>query len=1153
MDFVHLHNHTHYSLLDAAATVDDLINAAVEKGHKALAITDHGVMFGALEFYQKAKAKGIKPIIGFEAYLSTGSRFDKSSGKRDSKKKNYYHLTLLAKNYRGYKNLIKLTTYAHLEGFYYKPRIDKELLEKYSEGLVVCSGCLNGVVNSHIIAGEIEKARQQAKYFKDLFGEDFYIEIQNHYLPEDEEILKYAPQIARELGIKLVATNDIHYIRREHAIAHNVYLSIRKASENPDEPIDITKLRYRSPELYYKSTAEMKELFKDFPEAITNTVEVAEKCDLQLQHAIHMPEFEIPSDSKDKSLDDYLKTKTYEGLKRRYGKLTDEITQRADFELNVIQKMKFSGYFLIVADFVEAARNLGIRVGPGRGSAAGSIVAYALGITNIDPLQWGLLFERFLNPDRVSLPDIDIDFCDVKRNKIIEYVKSKYGENSVAQIITFGKLSSRAVLKDVGRILGIHHTEINKITSKIPVVMGKVKSLSEALELPDLKYLKESKDEKIQKLIEYSLFLEGLYRHTSVHAAGVVIAPGDVSDYVPLYLQSSDDEDQVAEVTTQYSMNDLEFAGLIKMDFLGLKTLSILDNTLEMVEKNYNAKIDLDSIPLDDGPTYKIFENGQTLGVFQFESSGMQEYLRQLKPTNILELSDMNALYRPGPMANIPEYIDRKFGRKEITYLHPLMEGTLKQTYGIIVYQEQVMQLARDIAGFSLAEADNLRRAMGKKKQDVMEKLKPAFIEGAKKNSIDEKLAIEIYELIERFANYGFNKSHSLAYSLLAYQTAYLKAHYPAEFLAASMNAEINNTSKIAEFIEEARNLGIKVIPPDVNRCFAKFVAVGSNTILFGLAGIKNVGERVEETIVGARKEKPFTSFFNFVSRIDPKVINRKILEALVAAGAFDSIENGRRAALNTAIDVALEFSRKIHDSDSATENLFGGSQEIENLIVEPELPMVEEWSIKEKLAKEKEFLGFYLSGHPLDNYRNTIKILSDDLPKICAKTGLYDIRLCGIIYQVSTKVDRNNSKYCFLTLEIFNKKIECNVWSETYARYFPLIYEDNIVCIKGKCEVREDGTCKVTVNEIYTLEEAINKFVEGIHIFIKNSNDNIEKIERFAKLCVHPESKKKITFIVNGNGNRRGYLAEEVKLKLDESIIGQLFEIFGENNLKFV
>lgn len=1152
MEFVHLHNHTHYSMLDAAATVDDLINAAVENGHKAVALTDHGVMFGAMEFYLKAKKKGIKPIIGFEAYLATGSRFDKTAGK--TKKKNYYHLLLLAKNRQGYKNLIKLTTLAHLEGFYYKPRIDKELLEKYKDGLIVCSGCINGVINSHILNGDYERARKEAEYFKSLFGEDFYIELQNHYLPEDPSILEWAPKIAKELGIKLVATNDVHYIKKEHSIAHNVYLSIKSASEGVQN-IDIYNLRYRSDQLYYKSTDEMFELFKDFPEAIENTVEIADKCDLTFENKIFMPEYKIPEDSKSKNLDEYLRELTYKGLKERYETITEEIQQRADYELSVICNMKFSGYFLIVADFVNAARKMGVRIGPGRGSAAGSIVAYALGITNIDPIKYGLLFERFLNPDRVTLPDIDIDFSDDKRDLVIDYVKKKYGENCVAQIITFGKLSSRAVLKDVGRILGIPHQEVNKITSKIPVVLGKVTPLSEALELPDLAELKNTDDPRYKQLVEFSLLLEGLYRHTSVHAAGIVITPDDVSEFVPLFAQKVDDEDKV-EIVTQYSMNELESAGLVKMDFLGLRTLSIIDGTLEMIEKNHGVKIDIDKIDYDDPKTFELFAQGKTLGVFQFESPGMQEYLRQLKPTSLLELSDMNALYRPGPLQHIPEYIDRKYGRKKIEYLHPLMEKSLKPTYGIIVYQEQVMQLARDIAGFTLAQADNLRRAMGKKKIDVMMKMKPEFIEGAKRvNGIDEKVAEEIFDLIEKFANYGFNKSHSLAYSILAYQTAWLKAHYPAEFLAANLNAEINNPKQIPKLIEEAKSLGIQILPPDVNRSFARFVAVDSKTILFGLAGIKNVGTRVEETIVNARKEKPFTSFYNFVSRVDPKVVNRKVLEALVCTGAFDSIENGKRASLYSAIDTALDFSRKIHEQNENPDSfLFGDNMSHEDLIVEPKLPDVPEWNYRERLAREKEFLNFYLSGHPLEKYKNIIKAITNvDLSNPSENLNGGIVRVVGTLGEIDSKLDKNKQKFAFATIEDFNGKAELVIWSDAYSKFYHLLDEDRIVLVVGKGEVREENPLKIYVSEIYPIEEALSIFIEAIHIYLVEDKNAKQKLNKFAKMCNSPDTAIKVLFILKNNGERKAFVAENVHFALNEDNLSKLVQIFGEESIRFI
>ncbi|MBI5323695.1 MAG: DNA polymerase III subunit alpha, partial [Ignavibacteriae bacterium] len=688
MDFVHLHNHTHYSLLDALCTPDELIKAAVEDGQKALALTDHGVMFGCYEFYRKAKAAGIKPIIGFEAYVSNGSRFDKTAGKAKTKKKNYYHLVLLAKNQTGYQNLLKLTSLAHTEGFYYKPRIDKELLEKYNEGIVASSACIAGVISHHLINNDYDKAYEEAKYYKDLYGDDFYIELQSHFLTDDQIVLSEAPKIAKKLGLKTIATNDIHYLKGDHAIAHNILLNIKDVTAATSGQVDIYKLRYRTPEMYFKTKEEMYKLFVDFPDALENTLEVADKCNVNLDSGLHMPEFPLPKEKQHLSNSDYLEELTFEGLKKKYKIITDEIADRAKFELNVINKMNFPSYFLIVSDFISAAKGLGVTVGPGRGSAAGSIVAYALGITNIDPLPYDLLFERFLNPDRISMPDIDIDFNDETRERVIEYVRQKYGEECVAQIITFGKLSSRAVLTDVGRVLGVELQKIKEITSKIPVVQGKVADLKDALELSELKWVKNSDDPKIKELINYSLLLENKFRNSGIHAAGVVIAPKDIREFVPVF-HASKSKGGAAEIATQYSMNELESAGLLKMDFLGLRTLSIIDRTLKMIRINHGIEVNIDEIDFKNEKTYELISNGDTLAVFQFESQGMQDYLRQLKPKDLEELTAMNALYRPGPMANIPDFIDRKHGRKPIQYLHPLMEKSLKNTYGIIVYQEQ--------------------------------------------------------------------------------------------------------------------------------------------------------------------------------------------------------------------------------------------------------------------------------------------------------------------------------------------------------------------------------------------------------------------------------------------------------------------------------
>jgi len=1151
-EFVHLHNHTHYSLLDAACTPDQLIAAAVSDGQRSLALTDHGVMFGALEFYNKSREAGIKPILGFAAYIANGSRFDKSSGKTTTKKKNYFHLVLLAKNKIGYHNLLKLTTLGHSEGFYYKPRIDRELLLRYNEGIIACSACIAGVVSSPLIAGDYESARENAIFYRDLFGPDFYLELQDHDLPEDKIIMREVPKLAAELGIPLVATNDVHYTKAEHAIAHNVLLYIKDVTKLDADKIDIYKLRYRSPELYFKTTEQMCNLFADYPDAIENTVKIAEQCELSFEKHFFMPGFPIPEGSKANTLEEFLDEQTEKGLRERFPEITEEIRARIDYELDVIKKMGFAGYFLIVQDFIVAARSLGVSVGPGRGSAAGSLVAYCLGITNVNPLPYDLLFERFLNPERVSMPDIDIDFSDTTRERVIEYVKQKYGENSVAQIITFGKLSSRAVLKDVGRVLNIPHTQINTITSKIPVEQGKVKPLSEALELAELKWVMEGADEKMKQLIEYSLLLEGLYRNSSIHAAGVVIAPGDVSNYVPLYM-SPNSKGVTADFATQYSMNDLEQAGLLKMDFLGLRTLSIIEDTLDMIEQNHGIRIDLDAIDFSDEKTFELLSAGSTLAVFQFESNGMQEYLRQLKPHSLEELTAMNALYRPGPMDNIPDFIDRKHGKKPIEYLHPIMEKSLKNTYGIIVYQEQVMQLARDISGFSLAQADNLRRAMGKKKQSEMDKMMPLFLEGARKNGIDEQMAMEIFELIQKFAKYGFNKSHSLAYSYLAFQTAYLKAHYPAEFLAANMSAELNDQKQIVSLIEEAKKFGIDTLPPDVNRSLAKFSAQG-NKIIFGLAGIKNVGMSAVENIIKARSERPFKSFFDFAARTDSKSVNKRAIESLVCAGAFDSFEKGTRAEYFASIELAIEYSKKTSENERmGADSLFGGSSEA--LPVEPQLIGARQWTEKERLEKEKDVLNFYMSGNPLSRYQLILESLPvtslDDIEKFSSSE---QVRICGLVTDIRTRLDKKDNTIAFVTVEDLNGRAECIFWSKTYTNFKNALQPDKVILIIGKPEVEGDNL-KVVAEQVLTIDNAMEKFINGFRIWIDLDKTDTSVIEKFSSLCCEPGASSSIVFNVSSaNDNiRTRYLAYGVNISPKEQNIIKICEIFGTKNVKLL
>ncbi len=1176
--YVHLHNHTHYSLLDGACTPEALIKAAVANGHSAVGLTDHGVMYGAVEFYKKAKKAGIKPILGCEVYMAAGSRFDKSSGKAATKSKNYYHLLLLASNEAGYRNLMKLCTIGHTEGFYYKPRIDREVLAQHYEGLICTSACVGGVVGDALVNRDYDRARESAIWYKELFGDDFYIEIQNHGIDMDKPILELAPKLARELGIKLVATNDCHYIKPEHAVSHNVHLHIKEATQATGGTFDVVRnLRYGTPEYYFKTSEQMVELLGEYEGAIEHTLEIAEKCDFTLNSDLHMPEFPIPSTSEATTLNEYMEELTYDGITKRYGgEPSPEVRERTEFELGVIKNMGFAGYFLIVQDFINAAREMGISVGPGRGSAAGSLVAFALGITNVDPLKYDLLFERFLNPDRVSMPDIDVDFNDERREEVIQYVRDKYGENSVAQIVTFGTLSTKAVIKDVARVLGIPLSLVDTITKPIPTVLGKVTPLKEALELPELRWVKESDDPKIQQLVEYALVLEGFARNTSIHAAGVVIAPGDIANFVPLFKQD-------ATLATQYNMKDLEDAGLLKMDFLGLRTLSIIDNTVAMIERNHGVKIDVDALDLYDKKTYDMLGAGKTIAVFQFESEPMQKYLKLLKPTSLEDLTAMNALYRPGPMDNIPEFCARKQGKSEITSLHSLMEPALKATYGIIVYQEQVMQLVRDIAGFSLAQADIMRRAMGKKDATLMEEQKELFIEGALNNKLDKKLAGEIFDLILKFASYGFNKSHALAYSYLAFQTAWLKAHYPAEFLAANMTAELSNQDKIVLLIDECKYFGIEVLPPDVNESLSSFAAIGqqslvighsaeasspmtndqatndhsSRRIRFGLAAIKNVGEGAVANIVRARNEKAFSSFFDFAVRVDTKSVNRRALEALVCSGAFDSLDIGHRSQLFAAIDDALKYANaQSQTQDVSMDSLFGGS-EAAMAVMEPKLPTAAQWSYFERLKREKEYLNFYVSGHPLERYRPHTAFANLQLGNKESKLidSQQQVRVCAIITGIRTKLDKKENMIAFVGIEDFTGKAECLFWSDAFARFRDKLVEDTIVMIVGKAKIDGSDSVKITVDEVIPIEDTPKRFAKGLHISVQRDKAKPNDIQKAHQIIVAAKGTKELRFSVFDEHQQlqKRYIAQKIKVEPNDAVTEELIKIFGQKNVRFV
>ncbi|HED23501.1 MAG TPA: DNA polymerase III subunit alpha, partial [Firmicutes bacterium] len=886
-DFVHLHCHTEFSLLDGAARINDLVERAAANNMPAVAITDHGTMFGVIDFYRAAKKAGIKPIIGCEVYVALRSRLQKEVRRDDSQ----YHLVLLAENNTGYQNLTRLVSAGFLEGFYYKPRIDRELLEKHHEGLIAMSACLAGEIPTLILQRQPDKAREAAVYYRDLFGPDnFYLELHDHGLPEQKIVNEGLIRISKEENIPLAASNDVHYLNREDAAVHDVLLCIQTGKTVDDED----RMRFEKQEFYFKTAGEMAERFEEYPEALANTVLIAERCNVEKDFSQrHLPEFDLPEGDNPH---EYLKKLCYQGLEKRYSDITPEMRERLEYELSVIRQMGFANYFLIVWDLIEYARKAQVIVGPGRGSAAGSLVAYCLGITNIEPLQHSLLFERFLNPERISMPDIDIDFCDDKRDRVLHYVTKKYGQERVAQIITFGTMAARAAVRDVGRAMAIPYAEVDRIAKLIPMEpkMTITKALKQSRELQQL-----YREDRYRELLDTSLAVEGMPRHASTHAAGVVIAREPLVNYVPLYRTAD------GAVVTQFPMNTLEDLGLLKMDFLGLKTLSIIGEALDNIRRRHEMEIKIEEIPLDDPNTYAMLSQGETTGTFQLESAGMRNVLRELIPNKFEDLIAVVALYRPGPMDQIPVFIESKHGHRRIKYAHPVLEPILNETYGVIVYQEQIMEIAARMAGFTLGQADLLRRAIGKKKKEILDQQQELFIQGCTKNGYSEDLAAEIYDLILKFASYGFNKSHAAAYALIAYQTAYLKANYPVEYMAAIMTVYCSNSDKVALYIADCRRMGLEVLPPDINESETHFTVVGNKKIRFGLAAVKNVGLGAIESIIQNRRDKPYASLRDFTSRVDMRLCNRKVLESLIKCGAFDSL-GGHRAQYLAAMDDLL-------------------------------------------------------------------------------------------------------------------------------------------------------------------------------------------------------------------------------------------------------
>lgn len=1065
-DFVHLHNHTDFSLLDGAAPIGRLVAKAKELGMQHLAITDHGNMFGALRFYTECRKQGIKPIIGCEFYIAPGSRLIKSGTEHGNK---YYHMVLLATNEQGYKNLMLLSSKAYTEGFYYKPRIDDELLELHHEGLICTSACLAGEISVHLKNGDHELARQRALYYRDLFGADsYFLELQDHGIPDQKLVNPRMVKLSQETGIPLIATNDIHYVEQDDANAQDILICIGTNRKKHEQG----RMKFATDQFYLKSGDEMAELFSYAPEAITNTLLIAQRCNLEIKFpGPLLPAFTIPEGFT--SPEEYLTYLTNEGLKQRYEVITDEIRERADFELQVIISMEFTGYFLIVWDFIHWAKEHDIPVGPGRGSGAGSIVAYAMTITDIDPIKYSLLFERFLNPERVSMPDFDIDFCFERRLEVVDYVSRKYGEDRVAQIITFGTLKAKAVIKDVARVLDIPFSETNEISKLIPA--DPKMTISKAMEAePKLQQL-ESKGGVYAELFDVSRRLEGLNRHCSTHAAGIVIGKDILTEYVPLYRDA-----KTGSISTQYTMDLLEECGLVKMDFLGLKTLTLIKNTVDLIRKR-GIDIDIDKIPEDDRKTFAMLGEGQSSCIFQFESSGMQGILKDARPDTIEDLIALNALYRPGPMANIPKYVASKNGRQAIEYPHDDLAEPLKQTYGVIVYQEQVMQVAQIIGGFTLGKADIMRRAMGKKKVSVMNEMKADFIEGARKLGYREDFANYTFEMLEPFAGYGFNKSHAAAYSVVAYQTAYLKANYPVEFMAANLTNEINSPDKLTLYINETKSMGITILPPDINLSEQQF-NVTDDKVVYGLNGIKNVGSAAVEAIVSERKKGgKFTTFMDYLNRVDLKAVNKKVLESLIQSGAFDSLGENRSTLLMNLEEIT-EFVAKRKAAEQYGQTSLFDIEEEESL-GNFQMEEAEDLSMSEKLQLEKQLLGFYFSGHPMDEYREiwnrTVRV---DLSRPEYLMDKQPCNLVGIVLGCRTILTKRGEPMAFAQIEDFNGKIELIFFPKVWQKYGHLVTVDSILGFTGKVDT-EKGEPKYLVDTVADPSELKQSGVSAIHI----------------------------------------------------------------------
>lgn len=1133
--FVHLHVHTEYSLLDGMCRIDRLLKRAHQLKMPAVAVTDHGNMYGAIDFYLKAQEAGIKPIIGMEAYVAPGMRTErKARGIKDAS----FHITLLAKDYEGYKNLIKLSTIGYLEGFYYRPRIDKEVLRKHSKGLIVLSGCLKSELAHLVTTNQYEQAERTLKDYLDIFGkENFFLEIQDHGIGEQKQYNKWLIDISKSYELDLVATNDCHYIDDKQAYIHEVLLCIQTAT-NLNDP---KRMRFQTQEFYFKNESQMRELFPELPQAVENTLKIAQMCNVELdfRHA-HLPMYN-PPDGRDR--DSFLKNLCEEGLKKRYPEITQEITERLHHELDIINKMNYPSYFLIVWDIIKFAKENGIPVGPGRGSAAGSLVSYLLEITDIDPLRYGLVFERFLNPSRVTLPDIDIDFCDRRRDEIIDYVRKKYGKNNVAQIITFGTMGAKGVIRDVSRGLGLSYSEGDRIAKFIPNEINI--TLKRSLELEPRLHSAMKEDTRIAKLLEVAFELEGLIRNASTHAAGVVISSEPLTEYLPLATGSK------GEVVTQYSMSPLEKIGMLKMDFLGLKTLSVIKDTIDIIGHLEKEQIEIDKISLDDSQTFELLNKANTIGIFQLESTGMRDLSRRIGLNNFNDMIALVALFRPGPMHMLDDYVSRKHGRISIKYTHPLLEPILKDTYGVMLYQEQVMQCANVIALFDMAEADNLRRIMGKKIADKMEEQRDRFIKGAHRKGLSYHQAERIFETMASFAGYGFNKSHSSAYAMIAYQTAYLKAHWPVAYMAALLTSEMNNTDKLAKYIDECREMGIEVLPPDINQSDAHFTVVEKN-IRFGLAAVKNVGLAAVRSILFVRqKDGDFKDFFDFLERVDSRSVNKKVIDSLIKCGALDSFGCPRRQLVAGLDSAMAAVNRKLQIMRSKQTSFF---DRLDDAVSKDaiKLPQIEEWPQSQLLSFEKELLSFYVTGHPLAEYEHLIKWYNTATSRQLTQLGLNTkVRIGGIITGIKRTVTKRDSRQmAIVTLEDLDGPVEVVVYPDAYEQWSQNIEDNKPVVVTGTAQAREDKP-RIVASEIVPIEEAPVRYVNlvQINIFDTHTNDDIlEQLKNIFRqypgncplnLCMNFSTGEKVTLAVNS----------DLKVNPSPEFISRVEELLGEGN----